>query len=56
MHKCTVIVKNMQICIFLEVLMLSIFEAKCVKLVSFSIMQEFASANVDALSLACVCT
>ena len=30
--------------------MWSTFEAKCVKVVSFSIIQDFASSNVDALS------
>ena len=29
--------------------MWSIFEAKCVKVVSFSILHDFASTNVDAL-------
>ena len=45
-HICTVTVTNMQICIFLKALMWSIFEAKCVKLVSFSITQD----SVDALT------
>ena len=31
--------------------MWSIFEAKCVKLVSFSIMQNFASTDVDVDAL-----
>ena len=39
-------VANVQICTLLETLMWSIFEAKCVKLMSFSIMQD----SVDALT------
>ena len=31
--------------------MWSIFEAKCVKVVSFSIIQDFASTEVDALRI-----
>ena len=42
-------VVNVQICTLLETLMWSIFEAKCVKVVSFSIIHYFASIDVDAL-------
>ena len=45
-HICMVTVANVQICTLLEALMWSIFEAKCVKLVSFSITQD----SVDALT------
>ena len=34
-HICTVTVANVQICTLLEALMLSIFETKCIKFVSF---------------------
>ena len=36
--------------------MWSIFEAKCVKVVSFSIIQDFASTDVDALSFGTLST
>ena len=48
-HICTVTVANVQIRTILETLMWSIFEAKCVKFVSFCIVQRFTSADADAL-------
>ena len=36
---------------FLKALMWSIFETKCVKVVSFSIIQDFAPTDVDAFSI-----
>lgn len=48
-HLCTVTIANVQVYTLLETPMWSIFETKCLKLVSFSIMQDFASTSVDAL-------
>ena len=48
-----VTVTNVQICTLFEALMWSIFEAKCVKFVSFCIMQRFTSADADALIHGC---
>ena len=48
---CTVTVANVQICTLLEALMWSIIKTKCVKFVSFSIMQDVASTDVNALRI-----
>jgi len=48
---CTVTVANVQICTLLEALMWSIIETKCIKFVSFSIMQDVASTDVNALRI-----
>lgn len=45
-HLCTVTIANVQVYTLLETPMWSIFETKCLKLVSFSIIQDF---DVDAL-------
>ena len=51
MHICTITIANVQISTLLEALMWSIFEAKCVKFVSFYIIEDFASTDVDALKV-----
>ena len=49
-HICMVTITNVQICTLLETLMLSIFEVKYVKMISFSIIHNFTSTDVDALN------
>ena len=41
--------KYTHLCTFFEALMWSIFEIKYIKIVYFSIIQDFASTDVDAL-------
>ena len=49
-HICTVTITNVQIYTLLETLMLSIFEVKYVKMISFSVIHNFTSTDVDALN------
>ena len=54
MHICTVIVAFVYKCTTLHPLMWVFFWSKCVKCDIFSIMQDFASIDVDALIISFV--
>ena len=49
MYICIVTIANVQICTVLECLVWKIFEAKCVKFVTFCILQSFTFTDTNAL-------